>query len=180
LVSPNSNGSDISVSLDAGGFLRRLLLFDIYILYSVRLKEIPGLVHNFGIQGTMDLLASGALEIRCECAQYTEGNFNTPPCPLMTFQFHVLDAHVWEQYLIDCLPELKRAALTSRQRMDLESAVVKTVRRADNREMFSRDVAPAFEGEILSSDTLVKAAVRLVLFKQRGICDVGDFKLKDS
>jgi hypothetical protein len=57
---------DISVKLDVEGFIRRLLLFDTYILYSVRFKEIPELVRHFGYEGTLALLNSGALEIRCE------------------------------------------------------------------------------------------------------------------
>jgi hypothetical protein len=178
IVTTPRDGSEISVALDVGGLIRRLLLFDTYILYSVRLKEIPGLVQCFGLQGTLDLLSSGAMEIRCECAQYSEGNFNTPPCPPMTFQFHVLEAHVWEQYLIDCLPELRKTALTGRQLMDLQTAVVKAVMHSDNRPMFAQDVAPAFVGDILSNNRLVKAAVDLLLLQRHGIRNVDNFELK--
>ncbi|HEV1995417.1 MAG TPA: hypothetical protein VGR03_13890 [Candidatus Acidoferrum sp.] len=178
IVSHNPDQRDISVALDVGGFVRRLLLFDTYILYSVRLKEIPELVRHFGFQGTMDLLSSGALEIRCECAQYAEGTLNTPPCPPLTFQFHVLEAHIWEQYLIDSLPALRNAPLSGRELMDLQGAVVKAVRRSDNRRMFSSEVAPAFEGELLSNERLVKAAVTLVLSKQNGMHELDDFTLK--
>ena len=172
------DGGDVSVALDVGGLIRRLLLFDTYILYSVRLKEIPGLVQWFGLRGTLDLLSSGAMEIRCECAQYSEGNFNTPPCPSMTFQFHVLEAHIWEQYLIDCLPELRKTGLVGRQLMDLQTAVVKAVTHSDNRPMFAHDVAPAFEGDILSNNRLVKAAVDLLLLQRHGIRNVDNFELK--
>ena len=72
---------DITVALDIEGLIRRLLLFDTYILYSVRLKEIPELVRHFGYEGTIALLTSGALEICCECAQYVEGQFNTACLP---------------------------------------------------------------------------------------------------
>jgi len=178
IVSQNPGQRDVSVTLDVSGFVRRLLLFDTYVLYSVRLKEIPELVRHFGFQGTMDLLSSGALEIRCECAQYVEGAFNTPACPPLTFQFNVVEAHIWEQYLIDSLPELRRAPLSGRELMDLQGAVVKAVRRSDSRQMFSSDVAPAFEGELLSNDKLVRAAVLLVLAKQNGISELDDFALK--
>ncbi len=177
IVSHSPDQKDISLTLDVNGFVRRLLLFDTYILYSVRLKEIPELVRHFGFQGTMDLLSSGALEIRCECAQYGEGMVNTPPCPPLTYQFHVLDAHIWEQYLIDCLPELRTTPLGGRELMDLQGAVVKAVRRSDNRQMFSSEVAPAFEGELLRNEKLLKAAVLLVLSKQHGIREVDDFTL---
>jgi len=65
---------DITVTLDVESFIRRILLFDTYILYSVRLKEIPELVRHFGYEGTLTLLSSGALEVRCECAEFGEAN----------------------------------------------------------------------------------------------------------
>jgi len=171
IASHNPGERDITVSLDVGGFIRRLLLFDTYILYSVRLKEMPEIVKRFGFGGTMDLLSSGALEIRYECAQYAEGQFNTAPCPLQTFQFHVLEAHIWEQYLIDGLAELRRAPVGSRELMDLQSGVVRAVRRSDNRQMFASEVAPEFEAAVLTNDKLVKAAVSLVLAKDHNIHD---------
>jgi len=42
IVSHKPGARDINVRLDVEGFVRRLLLFDTYVLYSVRLKEIPG------------------------------------------------------------------------------------------------------------------------------------------
>jgi hypothetical protein len=178
VVSQNPGERDITVALDLGGFVRRLLLFDTYVLYSVRLKEVPELVRHFGFQGTMDLLSSGALEIRYECAQFVEGQFNTPECPLLVFQFHVIDAHIWEQYLIDGLSELRKAlTLSGRELMSLQSAVVKAVKRSDNRQMFTTEIAPAFENELLHNERLVRAAVSFVLWKDHTLRDC-DFDLK--
>jgi hypothetical protein len=178
IVSQDPGERDIRVALDLGGFVRRLLLFDTYVLYSVRLKEVPELVRHFGVQGTLDLLSSGALEIRCECAQFMEGQFNTPECPPLVFQFHVIDAHVWEQYLIDGLSELRKAlTLSGRELMSLESAVVKAVKRSDNRQMFTTEIAPAFESELLHNERLVRASVLFVLWKHHALRDC-DFNLK--
>lgn len=178
IVSKVAGARDITVTLDIGNFVRRLLLFDTYILYSVRLKEIPELVRHLGYQGMMDLLGSGALEIRYECVQFGEGALNTPPCPPLTFQFHVIDAPVWEQYLIDGLPSLRQSlALSARQLMDLQSAVVKVAKRTDVRQMFTAEIGPAFESELLSNEKLVKAAVSFELSKEHGI-DNCEFNLK--
>jgi hypothetical protein len=179
IVSVNPSGGDVGVALDVAGFVRRLLLFDTYVLYSVRLKEIPELVRHFGYEGTMELLSSGALEIRCECAQFAEGALFTPPAPLLTFQFHVMEAHVWEQYLIDSLPVLAGIpGLGGRERLDLQSAVVKAVTRGDNRQMFANHVSPAFESEVLHNERLVKAAVMHILSKNHGIANAVDFKIR--
>ncbi len=178
IISHAPDGRDVCVSLDVAGFIRRLLLFDTYVLYSVRLKEIPELVKYLGFEGTMYLLSSGALEIRCECAQYVEGAFNTPACPHLTFQFNVLEASIWEQYLIDSLPALRSAPIGSRELLDLQGAVVKAVRRSDNRKMFSSEVAPAFEGELLHNEFLVKAAISLVLHNRHGVDKMDNFAAK--
>jgi len=62
IVTQDPGASDIRVTLDVESLVRRLLLFDTYILYSVRLKEIPDLVRRFGYEGALALLGSGALE----------------------------------------------------------------------------------------------------------------------
>jgi hypothetical protein len=179
IVSQSPGERDISVTLDIEGFVRRLLMFDTYVLYSVRLKEIPEMVRHFGFQGTLDLLSSGALEIRCECIQFMEGQYKTPECPPLTFQFHLIEAHVWEQYLIHCLPALSQApALSTRELRELQGAVVKAVKHSDNRQMFATEVSPAFERELLGNDRLVKAAVMFVLSKDYGNMGNLDFEMK--
>jgi hypothetical protein len=179
IVYQEPGARDISIKLDVEGLLRRILLFDTYVLYSIRLKEIPKLVQHFGYEGTRMLLSSGALEIRCECAQFAEGQFSTPACPPLTFQFHVIEAHNRDQYLIDCLSEVNRTpALTPRELANLQSAVVSAVRQPDNREMFRSIVAPAFENDVLNNMPLLKAAVRFVLATERGMTGVPDFALQ--
>jgi len=62
--------------------------------------------------------------------------------------------------------------------MTLRTAVTKTVQQPDNREMFRSDVAPAFESDILNNASLIKAATRVVLQKEKGIVCLEDFSLK--
>jgi hypothetical protein len=179
IVTQEPAARDINVELDVEGLVRRLLLFDTYILYSVRLKEIAGLIQHFGYEGTLTLLRSGALEIRCECIQFVEGQFSTPPCPALTFQFHVMDASNRDQYVIDNLSEVNRIpGLSSTELMELRTAVMKAVRQPNSREMFRSAVAPTFENDILNNASLLKAAVRLVLEKEKGITGLEDFTLK--
>jgi len=42
---------------DLGGFLRRIFLFEHYVVKSVRLREIPYLVKVFGLAGFFQLLS---------------------------------------------------------------------------------------------------------------------------
>jgi hypothetical protein len=179
IISRHPGDRDISVQLDLDGFVRRLLLYDTYILYSVRLKEIPQMIKRFGYEGTMALLSSGALEIRCECAQFGEGQFGTPSCPPLTFQFHVIEAPIRDQYVIDNLSEVNKSpGLTSRELMALQSAVMKAVRQPDNREMFKSAIAPAFENDVLHNTSFLKTAVRHMLAKEKGLTSIEDFELR--
>ena len=50
----------------AAEFLERLILFEEYILESIRLKEIPHLVQLFGNSPVLELLKSGKLKIYCD------------------------------------------------------------------------------------------------------------------
>jgi len=58
--------SDEVVEFFAADFLRRLLLFEHYILDSIRLEEIPHLIRIFGYTPTLELIRSGKLLIHYE------------------------------------------------------------------------------------------------------------------
>jgi hypothetical protein len=83
------------VDVDVGDFVRRLLLFDQYIIDSARLREIPRLVSVFGSTGLITLLNSGALKIQSEAIAPTQIGQTTgfrrgPLLPLCSFHFSVL------------------------------------------------------------------------------------------
>jgi hypothetical protein len=59
------HGAEIR-GIDLGVLLRRLLLFDVVVVQSVRLLEIPPLIRAFGRAGFMELFQSGILKISCE------------------------------------------------------------------------------------------------------------------
>ena len=62
VIDPASGDPDV----DVGGILRRLLLFDTYILKSIRLREFPTIVERLGFDATIELLRSGALRIHLD------------------------------------------------------------------------------------------------------------------
>lgn len=54
-----------SVELDLDAFVKRILLFDHYILSSICLRELEGLVQSFGPDGVIAILESGAISLDC-------------------------------------------------------------------------------------------------------------------
>jgi hypothetical protein len=94
-------------------------------------------LRRFGYEGTLALLGSGALEIRCECTQFIEGQAFDSTLPSFDVQFHVIEAHDRNQYLIDNLSEVNRApGLRSGQLMTLRTAVMKAIRQPANTSYF--------------------------------------------
>jgi hypothetical protein len=166
---PQIAGADFhAVEIDVDSFIRRLLLFETYILYSVRLKEIPLLVPYLGYEGIRELISAHALEIRCECIQFVEGQFRTPPCPRLTYQFHVVDAHDREKYVHDCLANVHASPnLQHHQIVKLKRLVVGAITRPDVQQMFRTSVAPAFESDLLQNPAIAAAAVRMDLKRTR-------------
>jgi hypothetical protein len=62
----SGSGEDVAVNADIQAVVRRLLLFDTYVMTSHRLLEVPRLVSTFGSSGVATLLQSGALRLTCE------------------------------------------------------------------------------------------------------------------
>src|ERR1700683_2880428 len=82
--------------VDIDGLVRQLLLFDQYVLVSVRLQEFPHLLRHLGYAGLRDLLSASLLEVRCECVQIAQvgqsGLFGVPILPSYHYKFNVVCA----------------------------------------------------------------------------------------
>ena len=93
-VDPNSQ----EVHVDLAALIRRLLLFDTYILQSTRLREFPAIVAGLGYEQTMELLSSNVLKIHCDTltigqvGQWAAGGVRQGkgPLPLGSFSFALL------------------------------------------------------------------------------------------
>jgi hypothetical protein len=162
---PRKTGdSRTEIRIDAETFLHRLLLFDTSILVSVRLKEIPLLVPYFGYEGIRDLLASGALKIRCECAQMGLGPSQGPRLPKMTYSFLYVDAQSHEDYVHTCLQNIHHCpGLKHKEILQLKRNVAEAIQRpygeSDSDKVRTR-IIPGLESDLLHNKVLVEAALR--------------------
>jgi len=92
--------------VDVGGILRRLLLFDRYIIKSARFTELPKLVEAFGADGVANMLNRGALAI--ESNPVTVGEMAPlKGLALFTYQLGKIKAADYEWWLDHCLSPLR-------------------------------------------------------------------------
>src|ERR1017187_10857799 len=69
LISPCLVADGIHVTPNVPALFKRLLLFETYILQTVRFREFIPLVHTIGIHNVLALLNSGALQLELDPTQ---------------------------------------------------------------------------------------------------------------
>jgi len=163
------------IDVDVSGLLRRLLLFDKYILASVRLQEFPILTKYLGYEGLRDLLNAKLIEIRCECLQLAQiaqsGLFGDKVLPLFHYRFHVIDARDRREYVHGCLQSLHSAAnLRGKQVVKLKGAVAAAIRRPPD-DLRTRLFAP-FHYELVHNPNLLCKSIEHALHEQLGLTKV--------
>jgi hypothetical protein len=161
--------------VDIEGLVRRLLLFDKYILASVRLQEFPHIARYLGFEGLRELLAANIIEIRCECFQMTQvaqsGLFGDPVMPPFHYRFNWIDAHDRKKYIHDGLQHMHESSgLQHKQIVKLKATIAAAIRPipADIRP----ELWPAFQNELVHNPRLVKKAVEMAVRSRLGLIDV--------
>ena len=117
------------VELDASAVIRRLLLFDTYILNSTRLLEMPELVKLFGLSGLMTLLDNGCLKIRCEAISFghmEEMVVDSKACQAVFPMKDILliKAANHKDYISNCLQNVHKARINQKEAIKLKRQVV--------------------------------------------------------
>jgi hypothetical protein len=161
--------------VDVSGLIRRLLLFDKYVLVSTRLQEFPHLVRHLGFEGLRDLLAARLIEIKCECfqpAQTAQTNLaGFPTYPLFTYRFDWIDAHDRREYVHDCLQNVHNSpGLQRKQVSKLKRAIADAIRPLSIDER--KEWGPSSQNDLLHNSKLVRASIELVIRSQIGLENV--------
>jgi hypothetical protein len=154
--------------IDMAGLLRRLLLFDGYVMTSVRLQEFPLLTKYLGFTGLRDLLASGLIEIRCECVQLGQtaqcSVLGRPVLPLYSYRFDVVDSHDRAKYISDGLRPMHDVSwITHNQVLKLKNSIVDAIRPLPQE--IKRRLFPAFQSEFQNL-RLLRTAIDMALLRR--------------
>jgi hypothetical protein len=163
------------VDVDLTGLIRRLLLFDKYVLVSTRLEEFPHLVRHLGYEGLQELLAAKLIEIRCECfqpGQTAQTSFaDYPTYPLFTYRFDWIDAHDRRKYIHDCLQNVHNSpGLQRKQISKLKLAIVDAIHPLPTDER--KEWGPSSQTELLHNTKLVRASIELAIRSRTGLENV--------
>jgi hypothetical protein len=109
VLDPESGNADV----DVGGILRRLLLFETYILKSNRLRELPAIVERLGFADSLALLESGALRIHLDAtttaqtgqAALVRSRTEKGALPLESYCFHTIRIKDRRDHISGCFRE---------------------------------------------------------------------------
>ena len=103
-----------AIKADIGLLFRNLLLFDVYILDSVRLQEFPHLLRVLGYEQTLELINYQALKIRCDALTIGSvgqtavlGRNKDNLLPLGSYAFATVQTANRREYISKCLKNLE-------------------------------------------------------------------------
>ena len=161
----NRNGEVSGVGFDT--LIERLLLFDGYVLKTVRFKEIPYLVRGLGYDDTLELLDSGLIQLRCEVTQIgSERDLALKRIRKPTFSLIWIEAHDWDKYVSDCLSDVETdLSLPEPKWKQLRLRIEKCIKRVEP--SIRQEVALAFLDTIDRAPTILAESVRVAGKRRR-------------
>lgn len=163
-----------AVEVDVAAIPRRLILFDTYILSSIRLKEFPNFVNAFGFEGTVELLRSARLKIQCQAVTIAQTGQAIPfrssadrkPLPPHHFSFGTLHASNQNEYIHRCLQEIQKIEAPLKAKIKLTEAIL------DEMVVWpttaGQEALSQLEWDLRSNSPLVKSMLISVLRQELG------------
>jgi hypothetical protein len=164
------------VDFDVGLFFRRLLLFDTYLMHTIRLMEFPHLVRMVGYEGVIDILNSGVLKIDCDATILAEISHLTATkskkrkggIKLGSFSFATMKTAEKKQYVSSCLECISAiSGITFKQKKKLKRAIVDRI--LPFPENSGDQSITNFRQDVISNRPVVKSAVIHQIKKQKNL-----------
>ena len=157
---------------------RRMLLFETYILQTIRFKEFVPLVRALGTESVLRLLESGALKLELDPTQIFQSAQTVnlpairekPPLPLLSFAFWFMRAANYNEYLLRNLQDVHRELygfVSQADLMKLEGVILNALLPVPE-----DSGAPAFKGheaDLRSNSPVLKKALAMKLREARGL-----------
>lgn len=129
-----ATATDKKVTIDLDAFLRRILLFDEYIVQTVRLDDIAQLAKNFGVDGLIRLLEAGVIRIHCDALTMAQTGQSViyeregkGILPLGSYSFHNINISDRTWYLSDCLKNVHAHVPNLKKAIRLKKAILQVI-----------------------------------------------------
>jgi hypothetical protein len=159
------------IGVDLDSIIRRLILFDTYILKSIQLQEFPFLVEALGFDGTMQFLASPALQIEFECVTIgqtgqtsLESRLNKGILPMLSYSLAGVEASDHKELVHHWLQPMHQIPhLTHKQIVKLKRAIVDKIVRLP--EGFRKGLLLQARADVLTKQHLVKKSVEMAIWQ---------------
>jgi len=174
-----------NITIDFDGLIKRLLLFDDYIIDSIRLQDIPQLVNNFGVNGLIELLKSGTIKIHCDALTTAQAGQATVlksreekgALPLCSYDFVTLNIADKEKYLSDNLQATHRYVSNTKNAIKLKQTILSAL--IDTPKNLMVDAFTDMKKSFLERSSLVKFAVHRIIVKQyKTPININDIEIK--
>lgn len=168
-VSPTTD----KLIVDAAKLLRYLLLFDLVIVQSIRLREFSALANVFGSEGLTALLRSGAIRILCHpvtMGQTGQSNIGgrTTPLPLGSYSFRAVSGTERKKYLHGCFENVKPGGgLTHKESIRLKHEIA--ARLIEPMDTVPKEMEEQLLSDLRSSAPQLSTALSVELRRAHGI-----------
>lgn len=178
LISPCLVEDGTNVTPNVPALFKRLLLFETYILQTVRFREFIPLVHTIGTQNVLALLNSGAMQLELDPTQivnigqlpdgptYSRGK---PVLPLLSYAFSLLKVPHYNEYLLRSLAEVRRELygyVGAADLAKLETALLKALQPVpENTGAMARR---GHDADLRANSPVLTRALSLLLSKRKG------------
>jgi len=164
-------------SLDFEALIRRLLLFDTYILETNRFNEIPHLVDYFGLDGLLKILKSGSLKIYLRT--YTMGQTGQTSIlksrkdkgvlPKGSFSFSIIKPSHPNYNIVSAFNEQSFPQLSFKQKMKLLESILPSLE--EDPEKAGTKTVDQLNKDMRENSPIIKRLIDKILFDKYGIKD---------
>jgi len=168
--------NDQNIEVDTGYMIENLLLFDRYVLSSIRLKELPALVKLFGIKGLDHLFNIEAIKIFCEAltigqigqTSVLESRRKKGILPLGCYSFTSVEISNKEKYINNCLKVVENISfLNKKEKIKLKSIVFKNL--LNYPKEAGKEIIKQLKSDMINNEFSIKIAISNLLEIIKGI-----------
>lgn len=167
-----------AVTLGAAALLRRLLLFDTYLMQTIRFREFVPLVRILGVEKVVLLLGSGALRLQFDPTVVAQdgqsgilpAKLGRPSLPLLSYSFASVHPTHYNELVVGCLSALRAelvGTISRREVARLEEAILKAL--VPRPEESGYPALDGLKADLRANSPILRQALRLQMRRVKGL-----------